>query len=153
VEYLFGADGRFVTAMPDGWKWGPAELDPARFTLVKTKSDDFDKALGELRSRKKMLASKGLWVKDNSFSSGTLADAPEKEHVVPPAYINLRTGSKHPSEIDALASARDGDVLFYTKGPNDPDCPGVAIKVFSVLEKRFAVNRPITLKEAEKWSS
>jgi hypothetical protein len=153
VDYLFDAAGRFVTAMPKGWQWGPAELDPAAFSLVRTDDPTWEKARPELQARKKLLADKGLWQKDNIYSAGRLEDAPEAEHVTPPVFINLRTGSKYPTEADAWASARDGDTLFYTKGDNLPDCPGVAIRVISVAGHQAAVNRPISRKEAEKWSS
>jgi len=36
-DYLFDArTGYYVVDKPTGWEWGPAELDPAVFTLVRT---------------------------------------------------------------------------------------------------------------------
>lgn len=153
MDYLFGADGRFVTSKPTGWAWGPAELS-SRFTIIRTDEPEFASSLGALERRELLLADKGgLFLGDNIFSGGALAPAPESEHVTPPAFINLRNGARHATEDDAWASAADGDVLFYTKSPNNPAAPGVAIIIHDVAARRSTVNRPMTIEEAQQCLS
>jgi len=151
-DYLFGADGRFVTSMPTGWAWGPAELDRRRFIIVRTDSPEWEAARLGLEKRKKILDKPGLWASGNVYAAGSLKAAPEAEHLAEASWTNLRTGVKHRSEKAAMEDTVSGDVLFYVKS-NDPNCPGVAIKVFSAARGSAALQKGVTIEEAQRWLS
>lgn len=137
MDYLFDAAGRFVTAKPTGWAWGPAELDPAAFFLVRSDSAALAGKLPALR-RRELLAElpPSGHVAGNVFSAVTLAAAPEREHVTGDGWLVLRTGAWHPSEEDMWASVQDGDQVFFTKSPKDPDAAGALFVVDSAADQR-----------------
>jgi hypothetical protein len=151
-DYLFGADGRFATSMPTGWAWGPAELDPTRFLIIRTAAPEWEAAKAALERREKLLDSPGLWQSGNVYSAGSLKTAPEAEWMVGKTWTNLSTGRRYAAEEDAWADAKAGDTLHVRSG-NDPDCPGVAVLVTDADSHQGLVQKNVTAAKAEEQSA
>lgn len=154
-DICFDAKTRFYTVdKPEGWRWGPAELEVADYIIVRTKDPALLAELPALRKRKRRLSTptdhSGIV---NIFGGAKLEDTPEKEWLAPPAYLVLRSGKSYGSEDDMWASVRDGDVVFYTKSPKNPDVPGVAMVIKSVAKRVYAFQRGVTLTEVTAWPS
>jgi hypothetical protein len=151
MDFFFdAASGRFSTAATPGasGRWGPAEMDPAAFTIIRTKDPDWLKALPELAAHRLKLDSKGDWLRENVYASGRLKAAPEIEWIVGSRWVNLSTGAGYESEEDAWADAHEGDTLFVNKS-NDPACPGVALIVTDLARRTGAVLKGLTLEATE----
>ena len=154
-DICFDAKTRFYTVdKPEGWSWGPAELEVADYIIVRTSDPALLAELPALRARKRRLAvpakPSGF---ANVFGDAALEDTPEKEWQVPPAYLVLRTGKSFPSEEDMWDSVRDGDTVFYTKSPKNPDVQGVVMLIKSVAKRVYAFQRGVSLTEVTAWPS
>lgn len=154
-DICFDAKTRFYTVdKPEGWRWGPAELEVADYIIVRTSDPVLLAELPALRARKRRLAvpDKPLGFA-NVFGSAKLEDTPEKEWQVPPAYLVLRSGKSYGSEEDMWASVRDGDTVFFTKSPKNPGVPGTALVIRSVAKRVYAFQYGVTLTEVTAWPS
>ncbi len=154
-DLCFCAKTRFFTVdKPVGWPWGDAELALTDYIIVRTEDPAILAELPALRNRSRRLATPlNHSGKGNIFLGAALEDTPEKEWITPPAYTNLRTGKIHLSEEDMWSGAQDGDSVFFSKSPKNPDVPGVGLLIKSVAARTYFFERGTTLEKVDAWKS
>jgi len=153
MDYVFTTSGRFSSARPAGWAWGPAELDPRQFTIIRTDDPTWKAELPALEANRRALAEAGQWLRDNIYSTGGLKDVPEKEWLCGQRWTLLRTGQDFDDEDTAWDAAEKGDIIFLVKS-RDLATPGAAMLVLDKAGRRGALlSARCTREEASAWRS
>jgi hypothetical protein len=153
-DFLFEeSTGYYQVDKPSDWAWGSGELD-APFVIVRTADPAFLDGVDQLRSRKLKLADKRVWLKQNIWTGGVLGPTEEREQIVPPAFIVVKTGKSYSTVEDAWDSGLDnGDLLFYTQNPQDERLPGWLQRVINREERVLSHSHFCTLAEVGSWPS
>jgi len=155
-EYLFTAQGGlYVVDKPSGFDWHRGELDPKSFVVVRTSAPstlalflDKHNLLVERRMRlKQPLRYSGM---KNIWLDGVLEKTPERDWTPAPEYIVLRTGRRCKQEEELWGCVIEGDRVFHTSAPLDPEARGVLLTIESVESRKFSMRRNVTLREAEE---
>lgn len=154
-EYLFCAKtGFFVVDKPKGFEWGPGELDPKQLTIVRTVkpstlkffSDSLDQLTNHRLRLKQPLAYSGM---KNIWLDGALEKTPERDWVPAAEYVVLRTGRRVKGDEEELwGCVIEGDRIFHSNEPNNPDARGMLLTVTSMEGRRFEIRRDVKLSEA-----
>jgi hypothetical protein len=158
-EYLFCAStGFYVLDKPKDFEWGPGELDPRQFAIVRTVKpstlkffeDSHDQLVNHRLRLKQPLAYSGM---RNIWLDGALEKTPERDWVPAPEYVVLRTGRRCKEEEELWGCVIEGDRAFHSPSPLDPDARGMLLTIESIEPRKFSLQRDVTLREAEEGHS
>lgn len=155
-EYLFAADtGFYVVDKPAFFGWGPGELDRRKFTVIRTVKPSTDKFFADSHA---LLVDRKMRLKqplrhsghdDNIWRDGALEKTPERAWRPAPEYVVLRTGRRCKEEDELWGCVIEGDRVFHSPNPQDPEAKGMLLTVLSVEPRRFDLKTEVTLEEAE----
>lgn len=153
-EYLFSAKtGFYVVDKPSGFGWNYGELDSRQFTIVRTVNpttlalfSDKHSLLVDHRMRLKQpfkySGMKNIWL------DGALEKTPERDWVPAPEYVVLRTGRRVKGDEEELwGCVIEGDRIFHSNEPNNPEARGMLLTVTSIEERKFEIRREVKLSE------
>lgn len=153
-EYLFTAStGFYVVDKPKDFSWGPGEFDPKQFTIVRTVKPSAEKFFEGSRDQlvnhrlrlKQPLAYSGM---KNIWLDGALEKTPERDWVPAPEYVVLRTGRRVKGDEEELwGCVIEGDRIFQSNEPNNPEARGMLLTVTSIEERKFEIRRDVKLSE------
>jgi len=158
-EYLFDAKaGWYVVDKPKDFEWGPGELDPKQFTIVRTVKpstwhffeDSRDQLVNRRLRLKQPLAYSGM---KNIWLDGALEKTPERDWVPAAEYVVLRTGRRCKTEEEIWGCVREDDKVFHMTNPADPESRGMLLTIESIEPRKFSLKRDVTLREAEASGS
>lgn len=153
-EYLFAAStGFFVIDKPASFDWHSGELSQGDFVLVRATRPTL---LKELADRHNDLVNRRYRLKQplqysgmhNIWLDGVLEKTPERDWLPVPEYVVLRTGRRCKEEDELMGCVIEGDRVFHTPQPSNPEAKGMLLTIVSIDPRHYTIQRDLTLQEA-----